>query len=301
MKVEDAPRKTRIIGIGNQKGGVAKTTNAIHLAAALGELGRLCLIIDCDANHGATSSFGIEGSGWQGTFELMLGEEEPRDLVITAEEDDVSLPRNVHLIPATRQLENVDSALHKRFGKFVREQEVLRAPLKKLEGVYDYVFLDTGPNASTPTLAAYAAADWFLLSAMPEPMAVENLGDALRDIEDAQRTINPPLRLLGVILTAANKRTNISRRLTGYVEDVFREGDRSAKLSTVISRSTVVPEAQEDGKTLFELYPAHKVTEEYRALAREFEARLHDLEKKALSDTPGEPVEATFTAGVGNG
>ena len=55
-------------------------------------------------------------------------------------------------------------------NKFVITQDVLREPVRRLLGRYDYIFLDTAPNATTPTIAAYKAADWFILSAMPDPL-----------------------------------------------------------------------------------------------------------------------------------
>ena len=59
MERQHPPRDTKVIAVGNQKGGVGKTTNACHISAALGELGRLCLIWDLDVNCGATRHFGI--------------------------------------------------------------------------------------------------------------------------------------------------------------------------------------------------------------------------------------------------
>ena len=68
--MDDQVRKTHVIAVGNQKGGVGKTTNTVHLAAALGERGKKCLIWDLDMNHGATLHLGVPpecaGRGWVG-------------------------------------------------------------------------------------------------------------------------------------------------------------------------------------------------------------------------------------------
>src|SRR3954449_7578651 len=186
--MEDQQKKlsTRVIAVGNQKGGVAKTTNTVHLAAALGELGRKCLIIDLDMNQGATRHLGIPSEAFLGTYEMLIGEEEPEDVIITNEDEGVELPKNVDLISARRNLENVDKALLQT-NKFVITQDVLVEPLKSLYGKYDYIFLDTAPNANTPTIAAYKAAKWFILSALPDPLAISGLTDALVDIHTAQR------------------------------------------------------------------------------------------------------------------
>ena len=77
-------------------------------------------------------------------------------------------------------------------------------------------------------------------------------------------------------MSDVDKRTRLARLHLGLVEDLFRkEPDQpSAMFETVISRSTVIGEAQRDGKTTFQTHPTHRVTEQYRSLARELEQRL---------------------------
>jgi chromosome partitioning protein len=279
---------TRVIAIGNQKGGVAKTTNAVHIATALGEIGRRCLIWDLDMNHGATLHFGIPSEGFLGTFEVLIGEEQPEDVIITNDDEDVELPENVHLIAARRNLEQIDQALVAK-NKFLITQDVLIKPLDSLRGQYDYIFLDTAPNATTPTIAAYKAAEWFILSAMPDPFAIAGLNDALADIQDAQHHGNTKLRLLGMILSGVDKRTRLANTLSEYVEQIFSpDGRRSAKFRTTVSRSTVIPQTQRLGKTLFQTHPTHAVTEQYRALAREIEERLTEFKDLSPSREPHE-------------
>lgn len=281
--------RPRIIALGNQKGGVGKTTNTVHIAAALAEQGRRCLIFDLDMNHGATRHFGIPADAFQGTLEVLIGDENPRDVILTNGEEEIFLPKNLDLIPARRQLEQVDQALAAR-NKFIVTQDILQNPLQSLYGLYDYIFLDTAPNATTPTLAAYKAANWFVLSAVPDPFAIAGLGDALADIQAAQSHGNESLKLLGVVLSGVDRRTTLANTLTDYVEEIFMgDSGKSAKFETIISRSTVVPKCQEKGLTLFETQPTHKVTEQYRALAREIEARIEAIEGQPVSQ-PAEQV-----------
>jgi chromosome partitioning protein len=271
-------RLTTVIAVGNQKGGVAKTTNTVHLATALGELGRKCLIIDLDMNQGATRTLGIPSEAFLGTYEMLIGEEAPQDVIITNEDEGIELPTNVHLISARRNLEKVEQALLQQ-NKFLITQDVLIGPLKALDGLYDYIFLDTAPNATTPTIAAYKAARWFILSAFPDPLAVSGLSDALIDIKAAQRHGNPDLRILGVVLSGIDgRRTRLATALIQYVEDAFSvDGGPSAKFKTTISRSTVVPEAQKIAKTVLQTDPSHKVAHQYRSLAREVEERIGSI------------------------
>jgi len=278
-------RRTRIIAVGNQKGGVGKTTNTVHIARALSEIGRKVLIIDLDMNHGATRHFGVEPEAFLGSFELMIGAENPNNLVLSKadKEEGVNLPENLDLIPAARKLEAIDQAVAAK-SKFTTPQEVLKKPLEVLRGQYDYIFLDTAPNATLPTLAAYLNADFFILSAMPDPFAIAGLNDALRDITDAQQKGNSGLALLGVVISAVDKRTSLANSLSDFVEKSFQVGDGtdSIKFKSTIGRSTVIPQTQKAGKTLFETHSTHKVTDQYRALAREIEERLGGGSPRAL-------------------
>lgn len=278
-------RKGRVIAVGNQKGGVGKTTNTVHIARALAERGRKVLIIDLDMNHGATRHFGVEPEAFLGSFEMLIGAEPAENLVLTKddlEEGGGSLPKNLDLIPAARKLEGIDQAVMTR-SKFMTPHDVLRAPIEQLRPRYDYIFLDTAPNATLPTLAAYMNADYFILSAMPDPFAIAGLNDAVRDIIDARSRGNSRLVLLGVVISAVDKRTSLANSLSDFVEKSFKGGEdaESVKFKTSIGRSTVIPQTQKVGKTLFETHSTHKITDEYRRVAEEIEERLVKIESKA--------------------
>ena len=275
-------RRARVVAVGNQKGGVGKSTLTVHLAAGLGELGRTCLIWDLGMNRGASVQLGIPKElPLLGSYEALVGEEDPSDIVVgNGDVEGIEFPENVFLISARRNLEDIDMVLHKQ-NKFGNPKDVLRPLVDRLSGDYDYIFLDTAPNLTIPTVAAYKAADYFLLSAIPEPLAIEGLVAALEDIATVKKQGNPSLRLIGVVLsTIKGRTTRLQRELIGYVQEQFDEAAdpcmRSYKAK--IGETTYICESQKYGKTMFQVYPDHKVTEQYRELVRELEARLDAIE-----------------------
>ena len=278
-------RRATVIAIGNQKGGVGKTSNALHLAAALGELGKYSLIIDLDANCGATRGLGV-GADWLGTFEVLLSDQVPEDVIVRTDPvEGIEMPENVELLPARRNLEQFEMECRRR-NKFADPTKTLAGPLDRLRPFYDYIFLDTAPNASAPTLAAYLTADWFILSTEASKLSVAGLNDALMDVLAVREQGNPGLRLLGVVMCKVDLRTRMAAVYTDKIRKEFETAGEMGAFEALINRATAVEQAQSEGKTLFQIFPDHKVTGQYRALAAEVMERL-----ERAKSTPVAPVK----------
>jgi chromosome partitioning protein len=270
-----------VIGVGNQKGGVGKTTNTLHIAAAMGMEGYRNLIIDLDPAAGATKHLGVPIQSFAGTLELLTTEETPQSLAIHEK-----MPKGVHLISSRTQLAELDSVL----SKFIDKTRVLDRPLDFARQDYDFIWLDTPPNAgATTTVSAYSSADWFLLSAFPHPLSIGGLNEALKDIADVRRRRNQNLEVLGVVLTCVDTRTNLAVEL----EDVVARELPGRAFRTLITQAIALPDCSGKGRTLFQMkqYENHKVTEQYRSLANEIKHRL--LNREAfLSGQLGSPPDA---------
>lgn len=288
----DEFRNTVVIAVGNQKGGVGKTTNTIQLAGALTERGRRSLIIDLDMTSGATKALRAPTEGWISSFELLTGAEDPEDTIITNEEPEVALPQNVHLIPSSRKLAELDTWLLQ--NPWCIHQNLLVKPMEQLRGRYDYIFLDTPPQKTKTTIPALKVADFAVLSTMPDHLAVSALAEALADIAAAQKHANPNLSLLGVVVCALPRpKTRLARELVAYVERACVDpAGKTLKFATEISRSVIVQEAQKVGQTVMQYRGDHPVADEYRALAREFEDRLSALRTAGATGGMKEVVHA---------
>lgn len=259
-----------VIGCGNHKGGVAKSTLSCNLAAALGERRLTVLIIDCDPGAGATRIFGIDGKSFAGTFELVVGKDaDPVELAVSD-----GLPRNVAIIPARAEL----NELRKYLSKFKDYKNLLSRGIDRARQHYDVIICDTAPNAEDVLLVSmYLNADWVLLSAFADALSMHGVNESLADIADARAERNTRLELLGVIVNAVDGRTKAWREINDLIASHFPGRD----FSSVISRAEAIPEAFKSGKTLFQVrkHRAHPVLAQYRTIAAEVHARITHREE----------------------
>jgi chromosome partitioning protein len=123
-----------VLSIGMQKGGVSKTTNACHLAVALGEIGRRVLLWDVDENYGATKVFQIPPDAFFTTMSVLTGDSSAEEAILAFDDDDVDveLPHNVDVIPSSRALQGVDRALSVQ-DKFYNPTECLHPHVQALK------------------------------------------------------------------------------------------------------------------------------------------------------------------------
>lgn len=294
MAVKEFPRTKNYLGnviaIGNQKGGVGKSTNVTHLAAALGEIGYKVLVIDLDPTAGATNIFGVPTDAFLGTLELLKGEETLNDCLVedgvefTRETEEggevitgtVSLPQGVSLIPGREGLGQLEDWLYTQ--KYVNRLALLDKPLKSARKQFDFIFLDTPPQpGSATTLAAYTTADWFLLSSTPEGLAMQALASALAEIATVQKHQNKNLEVIGLLLSRAKKSVKYFRMIQDVVDKVFP----GRAFETAIGESVVFQTAFEKGITLFQdpKLSKHACADSYREVAKQIVWRTKNRDK----------------------
>lgn len=254
-----------LIAVGNQKGGVGKTTNTVHIAAALGQRGYHCLIVDLDPQAGATKHLGVPENSFAGSLELLSTDETIDSLVVTEK-----MPKGVHIVPSRTQLSELNNVL----SKYVDRTCILDRPIARARELYDFIFLDTEPSAAaTTTVAAYSCSEWFLLSAFPHPLSLGGLTQAFNDIADVRKHRNPGLEVLGVVFTNVDGRAT---KLRAQLDSVVAAALPGRLFETNISQAIILPELSGRGRTLFQLPKYHTipVANQYIRLSREVEHRV---------------------------
>lgn len=255
-------KQTRVIAVSNQKGGVAKTTTAINLAASLALADQRVLVIDMDPQANLTSGVGLKDQSTEaGTIYDALTSDGvvARDFVLpTALESLFLVPADRHLTGAEIELVTMPDR-DKRLKKFI----------DALRGEYDYVFIDSPPSLGLLTLNALVAADTVLIPLNCEYFALEGIADLMSTLERVRTSLNPGLQVEGVLLTMYDDRTNLGQQVGGNIREYF--GDKV--FTTVIPRNVRLGEAPSHGKPVILYDPRARGAEAYVALAREFLSR----------------------------
>ncbi len=250
----------RVITVCNQKGGVGKTTTAINLAAALSERGQRVLLIDCDPQANATSGLGVSSKELEASIYdvVVLG----RPLL------EIALPIDhvpgLTLVPSTVGLAGAELEL----AELPLRESRLRLALDGLSG-FDYVLLDTPPSLGLLTVNCLVAADAMLIPLQCEYYALEGLTLLTHTQSLVRQSLNPSLRLEGIVLTLFDQRTVLSSQVVAEVRRQF--GDQA--FTTVIPRSVRVSEAPSHGLPITQYDPSGRGAAAYRALAEELLTR----------------------------
>ena len=245
----------RIIAVANQKGGCAKTTTVVNLAAALAEKNHRVLVIDLDP-QGNASQWLNAPSPTNGSFAL-LTEISPIESLIG-----VSGVSNLSVIAASQELANVEKALA---GKLAIDS-ILKRRLAKLDSTkWDYVLIDTPPTLGIVTLNALVAAKELLIPVTTHVLTLSGVAQLMTLVTEIQDVLNPDLEILGFLASRVDARTKHSKEVLELLTERFG----AQVLATVIRENVRLAEAPSYAMPIIEYDSNCVASADYRALAKE--------------------------------
>ena len=248
----------RIYCFANQKGGVAKTTTTVSLAAYLAAAGRRVLVVDTDPQCNATTSLGVDPRGLTvSLYNVLLDGRSVREAVTLTEWV------NLDLLPSSADLAGADVELA---GVLARERLLARA-LAPVAGRYDYIFIDEPPSLGLLTINGLTAATHgVIIPVQCEYLALEGLSMLLNTVRQVHDVLNENLVIAGVLLTMYDSRTNLGQQVVDEVRRYFPK----ETFATIIPRNVRLSEAPSHGKTILGYAPLSAGALAYQALAQEF-------------------------------
>jgi chromosome partitioning protein len=247
------------IAIGNQKGGVAKTTTCLSLGGALAEAGHSVLLIDLDPQANLTLSLGLEPKQLRRTvLDTLMGN---HSLVSISRETETFA---LDIAPANMELTVIDKVLFKLPGYQYR----LMQAINRIDpALYDYILLDCPPTLSPLTLNALTAADLLIIPVQCELYAAHSLRQMIRLALQLREQANPNLDHR-VLITMYDKRNKISRMMLEQMQN----GLRPVLFETIIQIDTKLREVPAFGRPITSYAPKTRAALQYRELAQELQS-----------------------------
>ncbi|MCU1415828.1 MAG: ParA family protein [Schumannella sp.] len=257
------PRRTRVLTVANQKGGVGKTTTTVNLAAALAQTGAQVLVIDLDPQGNASTALGVEHrSETRSVYDVIINDVPMRDVVQKSPEFD-----GLWCVPATIHLAGAEIEL----VSLVAREQRLRSALETYlaEQTFHYVFIDCPPSLGLLTINAFVAAKEVLIPIQCEYYALEGLSQLLNNIKLIERHLNPDLKVSTILLTMYDGRTNLANQVVDEVRQHFPQ----QVLDTLIPRSVRISEAPSYGQSVISYDNNSPGSLSYREAASEIAIR----------------------------
>lgn len=246
---------TITIAVANQKGGCAKTTTTVNLAAALAELKQKVLLIDLDPQANASQWLGA-ATDEAGVFELFTTKVTAASLLVDTNTEGLSL------LAGSRSLATIEKSLA---GELAVETRLKRR-LASLESLaFDYVLIDTPPTLGLMTLNALSAAQQVLIPVTTHVMTLSGVAQLMQTFDDVKDVLNPQLSLLGLLPCRVDQRTRHSKDIIDALIERFGQQVLVARIRENIR----LAEAPSFRKSILQYQPNSSVAEDFRALARE--------------------------------
>ena len=238
-----------IITFTNQKGGVGKTTSTSALITGLSLQNYKVLGIDLDPQGNLGFSLGLDVENTTTIYEVIRGESNIKDAICKTEFGDI-IPSNILL-----------SGAELEFNRSGREF-LLKEVIEPLKDEYDFIIIDTPPALNILTVNAYVCSDFLIVPMVPEILSLLGVSQLKETVQTVKKFYNTNLKVLGLLLTRYNKRTNLAKEVSELADEIAKQLETKVFKSKIRS-SVAVAEAPAHGECVLIYAPKSNPTIDY--------------------------------------
>lgn len=281
-------KKTRKITVGNEKGGVGKTSIIRLLPFILASLGFKCLIIDKDTQSNTTKSLFVtrelyhedEVTVFEKTLMKGIADGDLKDLVL-------NVKPNLDFIPSSLDFASFPVFLSKKFGLVdIGESDYIPVTKAKYEYFkslvndvskdYDFVFFDTPPTISDYTKAAAYASDYILIAFQTQSDSLDGANSYITNtLKPLVEDFGAPIEVLGILPNQVTKNGSIDAKTIADATEMFGEENLFKNIIPYVKAIQNIPR---NGITREGYWNNKMFTEVFEPITEEFLSKISAME-----------------------